>query len=55
MNIEAGCKYVIFLVIFGFLNYHMMLVRYENELRKINLIKKNKISKLYPKNTFIKV
>ena len=53
MNIETGFKFVIFLIIFGFLNYSMMLARYENDLKKIKMIKKNKISKLYPKGTFI--
>ena len=55
MNIEAGCQFVIFLIIFGFLNYFMMLVRYENDLKKIRTTQKNKIAKLYPSNTFIKV
>ena len=55
MNIEAGCQFVIFLIIFGFLNYSIMLARYKNDLKKITIAKKNKIAKLYPKNTFIKV
>ena len=55
MNIEAGCQFVIFLIIFGFLNYFIMLVRYENDLKKIEFARKNKIAKLYPKKTFIKV
>ena len=55
MNIEAGCQFVIFLIIFGFLNYYIMLARYENDLKKIRIAKKNKIAKLYPTNTFIKV
>ena len=55
MNIEAGCKFVIFLIIFGFLNYCIMLARYENDLKKIKIAKKNKIAKLYSANTFIKV
>ena len=55
MNIEAGCKFVIFLIIFGFLNYFIMLARYENDLKKIKIAKKNKIAKLYPANTFIKI
>tara|TARA_B100000886_G_scaffold306630_1_gene239102 strand:- start:605 stop:772 length:168 start_codon:yes stop_codon:yes gene_type:complete len=53
MNIEAGFKYVIFLITFGFFNYYLMLARYENDLKKIKMVRKNKISKLYPKNTFI--
>ena len=55
MNIEAGCQFVIFLIIFGFLNYSIMLARFKNDLKKITIAKKNKIAKLYPKNTFIKV
>ena len=55
MNIEAGCKFIIFLIIFGFLNYSIMLARYETNLKKIRITKKNKIAKLYPKSTFIKV
>ena len=55
MNIEAGFKFVLFLISFGILNYLMMLARYESELKKIKMIKKNRISKLYPKGTFIRV
>ena len=54
MNIEAGFEFVVFLIIFGFLNYYIMLARYENNFKKIRIAKKNKISKLYPANTFIK-
>ena len=52
MDIATGFKFFIFLFIFGFLNYCMMLARYENDLKKIKMIQKNKISKLYPKGTF---
>ena len=55
MNIEAGCKFIIFLILFGFLNYFFMLARYKNDLKKIRITQKNKIARLYPKNTFIKV
>ena len=55
MHIEAGFKFVFFLFIFSFLNYLIMLARYENDLKKIKIAKKNKIAKLYPANTFIKV
>ena len=55
MNIETGYQFLIFLIILGFLNYLIMLARYENDLKKIRIAKKNKIAKLYPKNTFIKV
>ena len=55
MDIEAGFKFVIFLIIFGALNYFIMLARYEYDIKKTKMIKKNKISKLYPKNTFITI
>ena len=53
MDIEAGFKFVLFLITVGIINYLMMLARYESDLKKIKIIKKNKISKLYPKGTFI--
>ena len=53
MNLEAGFQFIIFLVLFGFVNYLMMLKRYENDLKKRQLIQKNRISNLYPKGTFI--
>ena len=53
MNLEAGFQFSIFLVLFGFTNYLMMLKRYENDLKKRQLIQKNRISNLYPKGTFI--
>ena len=55
MNIEAAFKFVIFLITFGLANYLIMVYRYENDLNKIKIIRKNKISKLYPKDTFINV
>ena len=53
MTLENGLRFLVFLVIFGFTNYLMMLRRYEKDLKKRNLIQKNKISNLYPKGTFI--
>ena len=53
MNLEAGFQFIIFLVLFGFTNYLMMLKRYDNDLMKRQLKKKNRISNLYPKGTFI--
>ena len=53
MNLEAGLQFIIFLVLFGFTNYLMMLKRYENDLKKRQLIQKNRIANLYPKGTFI--
>ena len=55
MNLEAGFQFIIFLVLFGFVNYLMMLKRYENDLKKRQLIQKNRISNLYPKGTFINI
>ena len=55
MNLEAGFRFIIFLALFGFTNYLMMLKRYENELKKRQIIQKNRIAVLYPKGTFISV
>lgn len=53
MQFEAGIKFIIFLILFGYLNYLMMLIRYEKDLRKRKILQKNKISDLYPKGTFV--
>ena len=53
MNFEAGIKFIVFLVIFGFTNYLMMLKRCENDIKKNKLLKQKKISRLYPKDSFI--
>ena len=55
MNLEAGFHFIILLFLFGFTNYLMMLKRYENDLKKRQLIQKNRISNLYPKGTFINI
>ena len=55
MNLEAGFQFIIFLLLFGSTNYLMMLKRYENDLKKKNIIQKNRIAELYPKGTFISV
>ena len=55
MNLEAGFQFIIFLFLFGSTNYLMMLKRYENNLKKKNIIQKNRIAELYPKGTFISV
>ena len=55
MNLEAGFQFIIFLFLFGSTNYLMMLKRYENDLKKKNIIQKNRIAELYPKGTFIGV
>ena len=55
MNLEAGFQFIIFLFLFGSTNYLMMLKRYENDLKKKNIIQKNRIAELYPKGTYISV
>ena len=55
MNLEAGFRFIIFLTWFGLTNYLMMLKRYEKDLKKRQIIKKNRIAVLYPKGTFISV
>ena len=53
MSLESGLRLLVFLLIFGFSNYVMMLIRYEQDVRKRKIIQKNKISNLYPKSAFI--
>tara|TARA_B100000614_G_scaffold52221_1_gene44998 strand:- start:12 stop:176 length:165 start_codon:yes stop_codon:yes gene_type:complete len=53
MNLEAGIRFIFFLVFFGFANYLIMLRRYEANLEKKRFLQKLKISKLYPKGTYI--
>jgi len=53
MNFEAGIRFIVFLVIFGFTNYLMMMRRYENDIKKKKFIQQEKISRLYPKGSFI--
>jgi len=53
MNFEAGIRFIVFLIIFGFTNYLMMLRRYENEIKKKKYKQQEKISRLYPKGSFI--
>ncbi len=53
MNFEAGIRFILFLIIFGFTNYLMMLRRYENEIKKKKYLQNEKISMLYPKGSFI--
>ena len=55
MNLEAGFRLITFLALFGFTNYLMMLKRYENDLKKRQIIQKNRIAILYPKGTFISI
>jgi len=53
MNFEAGIRFIVFLIIFGFTNYLMMLRRYEKDIKKKKYLQQEKISRLYPKGSFI--
>ena len=53
MFIEAGIRFIILLIIFGVTNYFMMLRRYENHNKKKKYLQQEKISRLYPKGSFI--
>jgi len=53
MDIEAGIRFIFFLVIFGVTNYLMMLRRYDNDIKKKKSLNQEKISRLYPKGSFI--
>ena len=53
MNLEAGIRFIVFLALFGVTNYLIMLKRYENDMKKRNFLQQKKISKLYPKDSFI--
>jgi len=53
MNLQAGIRFIFFLVIFGVANYFMMLRRYENDIKKEKFLQHKKISRLFPKGSFI--
>ncbi len=53
MNFEVGIRFIFFLLLFGVTNYLIMLRRYENEIKKREFLQNKKISKLYPKDSFI--
>ena len=53
MNLEAGIRFIVFLVLFGVTNYLIMLKRYENDIKKKKLLQHKKISRLYPKGSLI--
>ena len=55
MNLEAGFRFIILLLLFGSTNYLMILKRYENDLNKRLVMQKKRIAELYPKGTFISV
>ena len=53
MNVEAGIRFIVFLIIFGVTNYLMMLRRFENDIKKKKYLQQKKISRLYPTGAFI--
>ncbi|MBW3056145.1 hypothetical protein CU311_01830 [Prochlorococcus marinus str. MU1402] len=53
MNFDAGIRFIVFLIIFGFTNYLMMLKRYEKDIKKKKYLQQEKISRLYPKGSYI--
>jgi len=53
MNFGAGIWFIVFLIIFGVTNYLIMLRRYEYDIKKKKYLQKEKISRLYPKGSFI--
>jgi len=53
MNFEAGIRFIFFLIIFGVTNYLIMFRRYENDIKKKKFLQNKKISRLYPKGSFI--
>jgi len=53
MNFEAVIRFIVFLIIFGVTNYLMKMKRYENDVKKKKYLQQEKISKLYPKGSFI--
>ena len=53
MNFVAGIRFIAFLAIFGITNYLMMLRRYEKNIKKKKFLQHKKISRLYPKGSFI--
>mgnify|MGYP001252145446 FL=1 len=55
MNLAAGFQFIVLLLLFGSINYLMMLRRYENDFKKRKDAQVKAISKLYPKNTFVKI
>ena len=55
MNIAAGFQFIVLLLLFGSINYALMLRRYENDMKQQKNAQLKAISRLYPKNTFVKI
>ena len=53
MNLLAGFEFFVLLMIFGTINYLLMLKRYQHDMKKKKFTQIKKIAKLYPKGTFI--
>ena len=53
MNIFAGIQFIVSILIFGIINYYLMLKRFKKETQIKKSIQIKKISRLYPKGTFI--
>ena len=53
MNFIAAFEFLILLIIFGTINYFLMLKRYQHDMKKKKFTQFKKIAKLYPKGTFI--
>lgn len=53
MNIVAGLEFFLLLIIFGLINFSIMLMRYTNDLKRKRISQLKKIASLYPKGTYI--
>tara|TARA_Y100000589_G_scaffold330765_1_gene381497 strand:- start:62 stop:229 length:168 start_codon:yes stop_codon:yes gene_type:complete len=55
MNLEAGFEFIVLLLLFGSINYAIMLRRYEYDMKIKKTEQIKAVSRLYPKNTFVKI
>tara|TARA_B100000609_G_scaffold199471_1_gene203204 strand:- start:4683 stop:4850 length:168 start_codon:yes stop_codon:yes gene_type:complete len=55
MDLAAGFQFIVLLLLFGSVNYLMMMRRYENDFKKRKNAQLKAVSRLYPKNTFVKI
>ncbi len=53
MNLIAGFQFLFILTVFGFINYLFMIKRYTKDIKNKKLSQYKKITRLYPKGTFI--
>jgi len=54
MNLIAGFQFLLILIIFGYINYLLMLRRYIKDIENKKTTQLKNISRLYPKGTFIR-